>query len=262
LAVNIAKTFKDGEVGFTGLVTGSETAVFSSMVPLAAMGLAQKTHAPNLTILLAGALHNPNLAQLEHMPDSECEPSLAYLEAEATMLSFPPPWSCERGDVSCGFSSGAQVDMYGNMNSVCIGDYRHPKVRLVGPIFQTEHVALFQREIIMIPHHDKRNFVEKVDYVSAVGYPGGVEGRKKLGLTRGSGPMWIVTPKCIFDFELQSGRVRLHSVHPGVSRKEIVENTGFEILGVEDAIITPEPTDEELYLLRHEVDPRGLLIPR
>ncbi len=261
LAVNIARTFKDGDVGFTGMATGSETAIFSSLVPLAAMGLAQKMQAPNMTILLAGALHNPDLAAMECVPDSECEPLLAYMNCEAMMLSFPPPWSCDNGDVTCGFSGGAQVDQYGNMNSVCIGDYRSPKVRLVGPIFQTEHVVLFQREIIMMPHHDRRNFVEKVDYVSAVGWPGGREGRKKLGLKRG-GPMWIVTPKCIFDFDLDSGRVRLRSVHPGVDKQDVVDSTGFEILGVEEAGVTPEPTGEELSILRNEVDPRGILIPR
>lgn len=261
LAVNIARTFHDGDVGFTGMATGSETAIFSSLVPLAAMGLAQKMQAPNMTILLAGALHNPNFADMECVPDSECEPLLAYMDCEAIMLSFPPPWSCDNGDVTCGFSGGAQVDKYGNMNSVCIGDYRHPKVRLVGPIFQTEHVVLFQREIIMMPHHDRRNFVEKVDYVSAVGWPGGAAGREALGLKRG-GPMWIVTPKCIFDFDMESGRVRLKSVHPGVDRQEVIDNTGFEILGVEEAGVTPEPTREELEILRNEVDPRGILIPR
>jgi glutaconate CoA-transferase subunit B len=261
LAANISRTFGDGDVGFTGMATGSETAIFSSLVPLAAMGLAQKMHAPNMTVLLAGALHNPNFAELENIPDSECEPLLAYLDCEAMMLSFPPPWSCENGDVTCGFSGGAQVDMYGNMNSVCIGDYNKPKVRLVGPIFQTEHVTLFQREIIMMPHHDRRNFVEKVDYVSAVGWPGGMEGRKQLGLKRG-GPMWIVTPKCIFDFEPISGRVRLKSVHPGITKEDIIANTGFEILGVEQAGVTPEPTQEELDILHNVVDPRGLLIPR
>jgi glutaconate CoA-transferase, subunit B len=260
LAVAIAKTFKDGEVGFTGLVTGKETAIFASMVPLAAMSFAQHTHAPNLSIFLAGSLFNPDLSTLKTIPDSECEPLLAYANCEGLMQSFPPPWSCDRGDIDCGFSSGAQVDMYGNMNSVCIGDYRNPKVRLVGAIFQTEHMTLFKREIIMMPHHERRNFVEKVDFISAVGYPGGLAGRKALGLKRG-GPMWVVTNKCIFDFDLDSGRMKVYSIHPGVSKQDVIDATGFEVLGLDDAIETPAPTAEELSLLRNEVDPNKILLP-
>jgi glutaconate CoA-transferase subunit B len=261
LAVNIARTFKDGEVGFTGLVTGNKTAIFASMIPLAAMSLAQHLQAPNLTILLGGWLHNPNLSKLKSIPDSEFEPSLADLECEAQMIDFPGQWSVCRGDIDCGFSSGAQVDKYGNMNSVCIGDYKSPKVRLVGPIFQTEHMALFRREIIMIPHQEKRNFVEKVDYVSAVGYPGGLAGRKALGLEWG-GPEWVVTDKGIFDFDKESGEMRVKYIHPGITAKEVQDATGFQLPNVSETPATPEPTEEELDILRNVVDPRGMLIPR
>lgn len=245
LAINIAKTFNDEEVGFTGLVTGEKAALFGSLVPLAAMSFAQYTHAPNLTIFLAGSLFNPDLSQINTIPDSECDPWLAYANCEGLMQSFPPEWSCDRGDIDCGFSSAAQIDIFGNMNTVCIGNYNNPKVRLVGPIFTTEHLTLFKREIIMMPHHEKRNFVEKVDYISSVGYPGGIKGREKLGLKRG-GPMWVVTDKCIFDFDLESGKMKVFSIHPGIDEKEIIESTGFEILGLRDAIYTPEPTKEEL----------------
>ena len=261
IVANISRTIKDEEVGFTGLVTGDETAIFASMIPLAAMSLAQHMHAPNMTILLAGMLYNPNLAKLDVIPDSECDPMLAYSDYEGIMLGFPPPWCCDRGDISFGFSSAAQMDPYGNMNSVCIGEYKKPKVRLVGAIFQTEHLVLFGREIVMMPHHDRRNFVEKVDFVSAVGYPGGLAGRRKLGLERG-GPELVLTNKCIMDFEKESGRLRLKYIHPGVTKQDIIESTGFELLGVDEALPTPEPTEEELAILRTKVDPKGLLIPR
>src|SRR3546814_3924649 len=86
------------------------------------------------------------------------------------------------GDIDFGLSSGAQVDRHGNINSVCIGDYHRPKVRLIGPVLQPEHMTLFGREYIMMAHHDTRRFVEKVDFISGVGYPGGLAGRHELGL--------------------------------------------------------------------------------
>src|SRR3546814_6017170 len=98
------------------------------------------------------------------------------------MSSYPGQGAIKRGDIDFGFSSGVQVDRVGNINSVCIGDHARPKVRLVGPILQPEHMTLFGREYVMMPHHAARNFVEKVDYVSGVGYPGGLADRKSTRL--------------------------------------------------------------------------------
>ena len=113
------------------------------------------------------------MSRLHEIPDSEFLSDLRDLDADGIANEYPSPFRVKRGGVTVGFSNGAQVDMYGNMNSVCIGDHDRPKVRLVGQIFQTEHLAFFGREIIMMPHHERRNFVERVDFISAVGYPGG-----------------------------------------------------------------------------------------
>jgi glutaconate CoA-transferase subunit B len=262
LASLISREMRDDDVGFTGMVNGDASALYGSLIPLAGMTLARLTHAPNLTVLLAGWLHNPDLAQLDAIPDSEFIPSLRDLNADAVAVDYPPQYSVRKGDVTVGFSNGAQVDMYGNMNSVCIGDHARPTVRLVGPIFQTEHLALFGREYIMMPHHELRNFVERVDFISAVGYPGGVTGRKALGLDVGSGPALVVTPMCVFDFDLETGRMRVKSVHPGVDPKSVRERTGFDVGDLATVPRTPEPTIEEVRLLREVVDPRGMLLPR
>ncbi|MBK1838431.1 hypothetical protein JHL17_13505 [Azospirillum sp. YIM B02556] len=258
IAVSLARSFSDGEVGFTGLVTGDAAALFGTSIPLAAMALAQAMHAPNLTILLAGWSHNPDLQSLSVMPDSEFDAALRDLPCDAQMMTYPGPWSIRRGDIDFGFSSGVQVDVVGNINSVCIGDPTRPKVRLVGPILQPEHMTLFGREYVMMPHHARRNFVERVDYVSGVGYPGGLEGRRRLGLHHG-GPEWVVTPKCIFDFDKEKGRIRLRSVHSEADLQRVVEQTGFDVdsAGVP---LTAVPTQEELELLRRHVDPKGVLL--
>lgn len=261
LAVAIAAEIQDGEVGFTGLATGGAAALYATAIPLAAMALAKRMHAPNLTILLAGWSHNPDLDRLDALPDSEFDSALRDLPCEAQTTAYPGQWVLKRGDVSFGFSSGVQVDAAGNLNSVCVGDHEKPKVRLVGPILQPEHMTLFGREFVMMPHHERRNFVERVDFVSGVGWPGGREGRRAQGLDHG-GPELVVTPRCIFDFDKDAGRMRLRSIHPGEDRDALAAATGFDLGPLENVPVTPDPTAEELAVLRHDVDPRGVLLPR
>jgi glutaconate CoA-transferase subunit B len=258
LAAVLARTFRDGEVGFTGLLTGAAAAIYGTAIPLAAMELAKRTHAPDLTILLAGCYHNPVLEDLEALPDSEHDAVLRDLACEAQMTDYPGQWSLKRGDISFGFSSAVQVDRVGNINSVCIGPHAQPKVRLVGPILQPEHMTLFGREYVMMPHHDQRNFVEKVDFVSGVGYPGGMEGRRNLGIHHG-GPCMVITPGCVFDFDRERGAIRVQSIHSGVSARELQEATGFDLGDLARVPTTEPPTDNELRQLREQIDPRNIL---
>lgn len=258
LAAHLSRTFSDYEVGFTGLATGKAAAMYISNIPLAAMELARLTHAPNLTILLCGWSVNPDLSGLEAMPESEFDNELLFLPCEAQQTSWPGPWAHRRGEISFAFGSGVQVDVEGNINSTYVGDIHKPKVALVGPIFLPEHMAVFGREYIMMPHHEKRAFVEKVDHITGVGFPGGREGRKTLGLT-GEGPRAIYTPKCIFGFD-EDGRIRVESIHPGVAPEDVAENTGFDVGNLANTPTTPEPTEEELALLRGKVDPKSILL--
>lgn len=260
IAILLAKQMRNGETGFTGLATGSAAALYITGIPLAAMAFAQQTHAPDLTILLAGWCINPDLSQLRVLPSAEFDNALQNLSCEAQMQAYPGHYAVRRGDVDFGFGSGVQVDAQGNINSTCIGDYQQPRVRLVGSILLPEHMTCFGREYLMMPSHEPRTFVEKVDYVSGVGWPDGQTGRDALGLRHG-GPAWIVTPKAIFDFDRQRGRARLHSIHPGVSPEEVRASTGFSLQTTE-VPITPWPTAEELSLLREVVNPHGALIPR
>lgn len=259
LAVNLARDFNDHEVGFTGLATGGAAALFATAIPVAAMQLARRLHAPNLTLLLAGWSHNPDLASLEALPDAEFDEVLRDLPCESQLLTYPGQISIRRGDISFGFGSGVQVDREGNINSVCVGPQNKPKVRLVGPILLPEHFSMFRREYIMMPRHDARTLVEKVDYVAGVGYPGGQEGRRALGL-RWGGPELIVTPKCIFDFDKVAGRAKVRSIHPGIDPEDVRTSTGFDVGDLAGVPVTPAPTSRELRILREEVDPRGILL--
>ncbi|SEQ25745.1 glutaconate CoA-transferase subunit B [Faunimonas pinastri] len=259
MAACLARDFADGEVGFTGLLTGQAAAIYGTSIPIVAMELARRQHAPNLTLLLAGCYHNPDFSALETMPDSEHDATLRDLPAEAQTYDYPGQWALKRGDISFGFSSAVQVDRQGNINSVCIGPHDRPKVRLVGPILQPEHMTLFRREYIMMPHHERRNFVEKVDYVSGVGYPGGLEGRKELGLDWG-GPAWVITPKCIFDFDRERGFMKVRSIHPGVTAEDLQGATGFDLGDLSGVPTTEALSAEELRIIREEIDPRQMLL--
>lgn len=257
LAVNLARTIEDGEVGFTGLATGKAAARYITNIPLLAMELAKRTHAPNLTILLCGWSHNPDLSTLKAMPESEFDNDMLNLRCECQMQDYPGTWAYKAGDIDFAFGSGVQVDRLGNINCTCIGSPDHPKVQLVGPIFLPEHFSVFGREYIMMPHHSSCNFVEKVDHISGVGYPGGREGRRKLGLP-GVGPQYIYTPKCIFSFDA-AGVLFVQSIHPGVTKEDLIENTGFDLGDLRNVPVTPEPTGEELRIIREEVDPNRIL---
>jgi hypothetical protein len=63
---------------------------------------------------------------------------------------------------------------------------------------------------------------------------------------------------CVFDFEPDSKRMRIRSVHPGVAVDDVVAATGFELApSPGDVPETPPPSAEELRILREEVDPTG-----
>lgn len=259
LVVTLAREFHNDEVGFTGLATGAAAALFATAIPLVAMELARRTHAPDLTILLAGWIYNPDLSRLDALPDAEFDEKLRDLPCEAQCLDYPGSWPHRNGAVSFGFGSGVQVDPCGNINSVLVGDARCPKVRLVGSILLPEHFSHFGREFIMLPRHDLRTLVERVDYVAGVGYPGGLDGRRRLGLHAG-GPELVVTPKCVFDFDKVAGRMRVRSLHPGVAADEVQATTGFDLGDLSRVPRTAAPTAEELRIIRNEIDPRATLL--
>lgn len=259
LVTTLSHEFKNGEVGFTGLATGKNAALFATAIPLVAMELARRTHAPDLTILLAGWIQNPELSKLIRIPDAEFDETLRDIPCESQMLSYPGQYSLRRGNISFGFGSGAQIDKHGNINSVCIGHHNKPKVRLVGPILLPEHFSMFGREYIMVPHHEKRVLVNKVDYIAGVGFQGGLKERKSLGLNN-CGPALVVTPKCIFDFDKNTGIMKLRSIHPGISKQDIINSTGFDLGDISNVINTPPPLPSELRIIREKIDPNKVLL--
>jgi glutaconate CoA-transferase subunit B len=103
--------------------------------------------------------------------------------------------------------------------------------------------------------HDPRTFVERVDWVSCAGYLGGGDERARLGLE--GGPELVVSNLAVMDFEPESKRMRLRTVHPGVTVEQVQEATGFELLVADDVTETEPPSAEQVRLIREEIDPDG-----
>jgi glutaconate CoA-transferase subunit B len=155
--------------------------------------------------------------------------------------------------IDYGFLGGAQIDPYGNLNSVVIGEHDHPKARLPGSGGGND-VASLCWQTIAIMQHDARRFVPKVDFVTTPGYLTGPGAREAAGLPRGTGPIAVVSTLALMDYDPATCRMRLKALHPGVTVDEVKTNTGFELLIPDRVGRNAPPSAEELRLLREEID--------
>ncbi|MBM3219174.1 MAG: CoA-transferase [Candidatus Rokubacteria bacterium] len=244
LAVMGARALRDGITVFAGVGA-----------PLMATALAQRTHAPTLTMMMEGGILGPSFKPGD-LPISTNEMRAAY---HAQML---PGISdafllAQRGFLDVGFIGGAQIDQYGNVNTSVIGGYDRPKVRLPGSGGANDIISLC-REVMILTVHEKRRFSERVEFVTSPGYLSGGDSRRKSGLLFG-GVSRIVTTLGVFDFEPESRRMRLTALHPGIAVADVQANTGFEVLVSADLATTEPPTDKELDILRM-LDPKRQFI--
>jgi glutaconate CoA-transferase subunit B len=233
-----------------------KTAVIGTGIPLAAAMLAQKTTAPNLIVLFEAGSVAPQLIKLPiSVADSYTQTGCLIHGSMNEIME-----ACQRGIVDYTFLGCAQIDMYGNINTSLIGtDYQKPKARLPGSGGANDLASFCWRTLIITPH-DKRRFAPKLDFVTTPGYLTGPGARERAGLPPGTGPYKVITTLAVIGFHPESKRMCVESLHPGVTKEDVRASTGFELLFVEPLATTPEPTDEELRILREEVDPQGLLI--
>ncbi len=226
--------------------------------PCAAAMLAQKTSAPDLVIIFeAGGM----LPKLPEMPISVGDSRTFFKAAMAGSMGDIME-ACSRGLVDYTFLGGAQIDQYGNLNSTIIGpDHQKPKVRLPGSGGANDFASFCWRMMVMTLQ-DKRRFVEKLDFLTTPGWLTGGNSREKSGLPPGSGPHRIITHMAVMDFEPTSKRMRIIAVNPGYSVTDVQDNCGFELLYASDIKETPPPMEDELRILRQEVDPYRYVIGR
>lgn len=155
------------------------------------------------------------------------------------------------------FLGAAQIDRYGNLNTTSIGEYLRPVTRFPGSGGAGDASALASC-IITFMHHEKRRFVEKLDYLTSVGWYRGSDTRRDIGLKRG-GPLAVVTDLGVMKFDESTKEMYLAEFYPGVTIARIIQETGFTI-DVSRAKEALPPDESELRILREEVDPEGLII--
>lgn len=231
------------------LVEDKTTAFIGTGVPMLAASLAQKRHAPDLLPVFefggTGAI-------LEKLPlavgDMRTYNKALHASGICDIME-----SSQRGFIEYGFLGAAQIDPYGNLNTTVIGDHDKPKVRLPGSGGGNDVGSLCWKTI-MIMRHSARSFVEKVDFLTSPGFLSGNGAREKAGLPKDTGPYRVVTNLCTMDFEPESKRMRLIALNPGITVDDVVKNTGFELLVADTLEQNEEPKDEELRILREEVD--------
>jgi glutaconate CoA-transferase, subunit B len=247
MCATLAARFRDGDEVCNGM---------ASFIPVAAIMLARRTHAPGLVWLAGAAGLDP---RPDRVPASTLEAPL-WRDSVMYLEQFSDFWHYAQNGRNLGiFCVGAaQLDMYGNANNSVIGsDYHAPKVRLPGTAGLGDMGSLGKRLFYWNTNHNPRSLVERVDFRSAAGYLDGGDERQRLGL--GPGPEVVVTNLAVLDFEPESKRMRLVSVHPGVTVEQVREATGFELLVADGEVPeTTPPTDEQVRLLREEIDPDGL----
>lgn len=234
------------------------TVAVGTGLPCAAAMLAQKTHAPNLVICFEAGGVAP---QLPTMPISVGDSRTFHKAVMATSMADVMQF-CQRGMMDYTFLSGAQIDPYGNLNSTRIGGtHQKPKVRLPGSGGACDLASFCWRTLIVM-RHDAKKFVEKLDFLTSPGYLTGPGSREAAGLPKGTGPYRVITELAILDFHPETCRMRVLSVHPGLTLAQVRAATGFQLEEAENVQETAQPTDEELRLLREEVDPAGYILRR
>jgi len=231
------------------LMEDGTTAFIGTGIPMLAASLAQRQHAPNLVAIFefggTGAI-------LEELPRAVGE-RRTFHKAVAASGICDIVETAQRGFIEYGFLGGAQIDVFGNLNTTVIGEHDHPKVRLPGSGGGND-VGSHCWRTIAIMRHDRQRFVPKVDFITTPGYLTGPGAREAAGLAPGTGPYRVVTNLALLGYHPATRRMVLLATQPGVTVQQVIDNTGFELAVAEDLAGNPPPADEELRILREEVD--------
>ena len=234
MTVAASRALRDGVVCFVGIG-----------LPSTAANLARATHAPHLVLIYESGTIG---AKPSRLPLSIGDAELA--ETADTVVSVPEIFNywLQAGRIDVGFLSAAQLDRHANLNSTVIGPYDHPRVRLPGAGGAPE-IAASCREVIIVIRQSLRTFVEKLDFVTSVGYSAGPGYRERYGLS-GGGPSLVITDLGLLRPNPETLVLELTHLHPGVTLEQARAATGWD-LAVSDQLATTEPpTSQELEILR------------
>jgi glutaconate CoA-transferase, subunit B len=234
MAVAAARALKNEDVCFVGIGA-----------PSVACNLARLTHAPHITLIYeSGTIGTkPDVLPLSIGDAELCETAL-------TTVSVPEMFRywLQGGRISIGFLGGAQLDRFGNINSSVIGSYEHPKVRLPGGGGAPEIASLCGQTYVVMSQ-TRRTFVERVDFITSFGYGSGGDHRQRLGI-RTQGPTLVVSDLCLLRPDPQTKELVVTSIHPGITREDIEQRTGWPVRYADSVERTLPPTATELAVLR------------
>jgi glutaconate CoA-transferase subunit B len=214
-------------------------------LPSAAANLARLTHAPDLVLIYESG---PIGAKPRVLPLSIGDGELA--ETADTVVSTPEIFRywLQGGRVDVGFLGAAQIDRFANLNTTVIGDYNRPKVRLPGAGGASE-IASGAHEVFLILKQSRRTFVDKLDFRTSMGFGEGGNHRERLGLG-GRGPTKVVTDLCVMEPDPETRELTVTHIHPGVTREQVAEATGWPVRFAEAVVVLEPPTADELAVLR------------
>jgi glutaconate CoA-transferase subunit B len=152
------------------------------------------------------------------------------------------------GRCDVGFLGAAQVDRFGNINTTLIPRPGEPDLRLPGAGGAPE-IAAHAGKVLITARHSDRVFVEKLAFVTSVGFGDGAGTRERLGL-RGAGPTEVITDLGVMTPDPDTRELTLTAVHPGVTVEQVVAATGWPLQVATEVATTEAPTDNELVALR------------
>ncbi|CAB4656188.1 MAG: CoA-transferase subunit beta [Actinobacteria bacterium] len=235
MTVSAARTLKNGDSCFVGIGIPSTAAI-----------LAKATHAPDLVLIYESGTIDTNPTRL---PLSIGDGELA--QTALTVVSIPEIFNywLQPGRIKIGFLGAAQVDKFGNINTTFIGGtYKNPTVRLPGAGGATEIAGACQ-DTTIICRQSTRTFLEKIDFITSVGYGSGPNSRKSYGLI-GNGPTTVITDLGILEPDPDSCELTLTKIHQNVDVDAVIAATGWKLKISKDLEVTTPPTDQELLFLR------------
>ena len=235
------------------LLAGVRNCFVGVGLPNVVCNLAQRTVAPELQLVYESGVFGARPRRLQL---SIGDPTLATGATAITSMFELFAFYLQAGLIDVAFLGGAQIDRYGNLNTTVIGDYDRPKVRLPGSGGACE-IAIHARTILVIMRQAQRSFVERLHFRTSPGHSGDPAHDRARGWS-GSGPTNVVTDLATYGFDEGTGEMTLTTLHPGVSLEDVRANMGWEPRVADDLVETPAPTDDELRLLREELDPEAI----
>jgi glutaconate CoA-transferase subunit B len=235
MTIAASRTLQNGQTCFVGVGIPSTAAI-----------LAKSTTAPDLILLYESGTFDTNPRNLPlSIGDGELAESALMVVSMPEIFNY---WLQSRR-VDLGFLGAAQIDKFANLNTTFVGNtYESPTVRLPGAGGASE-IAAECAQTTVIVKQNLRTFVDKIDFITSVGFGDKLSYRQENGL-RGKGVTKVITDIGILEPDSQSCELILTHLHPDTTVGQAVENTGWELKVAENLKIVPAPTEEELQRVR------------